>query len=199
MIAREHITGLVLAGGRGSRMGGVDKGLENFEGQPLALRAAWRLMPQVGELLINANRNLGPYEAFGFPVIPDAMGDYQGPLAGVMAGLEACTTDYLATVPCDSPFFPMDLVPRLAQALHDANAQLSVAMADGRAQPVFMVMRADVLESLRAFLDQGGRKIDRWTASLHTVDVDFGATDPAFVNVNSREELFAAQAGSFNR
>ena len=110
MIARTDITGLVLAGGRGSRMGGADKGLQSYRGMPLAMHAMLRLAPQVGRVMINANRNLAAYESFGAPVFTDASGDFAGPLAGFVAGLEQCDTPYLVTVPCDSPLFPDDLV-----------------------------------------------------------------------------------------
>jgi len=126
-IAREDITGLVLAGGRGSRMGGVDKGLQNHNGVPLALHALLRLQPQVGETMINANRNLGAYESMGVPVWPDAQSDFPGPLAGVLVGLERCETPYLVTVPCDTPNFPLDLVERLARALDAEGADLAMA------------------------------------------------------------------------
>ena len=116
MIDKSDITGLILAGGRGSRMGGVDKGLQTHLGMPLAMHALLRLAPQVGEMMINANRNLGAYESMGVPVWPDALPDYPGPLAGFLAGLEHCETPYLASVPCDSPLFPEDLVARLAAA-----------------------------------------------------------------------------------
>ena len=110
VLPREQVTGLILAGGRGSRMGGVDKGLQNFRGLPLAMHAMLRLAPQVGEVMINANRNLGAYESFGAPVWPDALPDFAGPLAGFLAGLERCETPYMVTVPCDTPLFPSDLV-----------------------------------------------------------------------------------------
>ncbi len=133
MIPREHITGLILAGGRGSRMGGVDKGLQTYHGMPLAMNALLRLGPQVGHLMINANRNLGAYEAFGAPLWPDALPDFAGPLAGFLAGLEQCETPYLVTVPCDSPQFPADLVQRLAQALeaNDAEIAMAATLQDG--------------------------------------------------------------------
>ena len=127
MIDPQLITGLVLAGGRGSRMGGVDKGLQNHQGMPLALHALRRLQPQVGHLMLNANRNLGAYEAFGVPVWPDATADFPGPLAGMWAGLEHCKTPYLVTVPCDTPHFPVDLVERLGAALHAEGADLAMA------------------------------------------------------------------------
>ena len=195
-IARDAITGLVLAGGRGSRMGGVDKGLQNHLGMPLALHTLLRLAPQVGQAMINANRNLGAYESMGVPVWPDAMAggaeEFAGPLAGFLAGLEHCETPYLVTVPCDTPDFPLDLVARLAQALVAEQAEIAVAATreDGRlqAQPVFCLMATTLLDSLVGFTLAGQRKIDRWTGSLRcaTVVFDDGA---AFFNANTLEEL----------
>src|SRR5690606_11557876 len=125
MIDKTDITGLILAGGRGSRMGGIDKGLQNYQGMPMAMHALLRLSPQVGQAMVNANRNLGAYEAMGVPVWPDNLPDFAGPLAGLAVGLERCETPYLATVPCDCPRFPLDLVERLAQGLveHDARSE----------------------------------------------------------------------------
>ena len=186
------ITGLILAGGRGSRMGGVDKGLQPHHGVPLALHALLRLTPQVGALMINANRNLSAYESMGVPVWPDAQADYAGPLAGWLAGLERCETPYLMTVPCDSPNFPADLVERLAQALVDADADIAMAatLEDGtrQVQPVFCLMKATLLESLVMYLQEGQRKIDRWTALHRCVEVDFDDA-AAFANANTLEEL----------
>jgi molybdenum cofactor guanylyltransferase len=192
MIEREQITGLILAGGRGSRMGGVDKGLQNHKGVPLAMYALLRLAPQVGELMINANRNLGAYESMGVPVWPDALPDYAGPLAGFLAGLERCETPYLVTVPCDSPLFPEDLVARLAQALEVQNADIAMAatVEDGRlqVQPVFCLMKTELMESLVRFTQEGQRKIDKWTAQHRVVEVPFD--DPrAFANANTLAEL----------
>jgi molybdopterin-guanine dinucleotide biosynthesis protein A len=191
------ITGVVLAGGRGSRMGGVDKGLQNFNGMPLALQTMLRLQPQVGEVMINANRNLGAYESFGVPVWPDVLGDYAGPLAGFLTALERCETPWLVTVPCDTPLFPHDLVSRLAQAAHEQNADIAMAAAreeDGqiRTQPVFCLMRLELLESLVRFTHDGGRKIDAWTSQHKTAIVTFDAPgdDPrAFFNANTLAEL----------
>ena len=192
MIAREDITGLVLAGGRGSRMGGVDKGLQNFHGVPLALHALLRLGPQVGHVMINANRNLGAYEAFGAPLWPDALPDFAGPLAGFLAGLEQCETPYLVTVPCDSPQFPLDLVQRLAHALEANAAEIAIAatLEDGamRTQPVFCMMKAEVMETLVRFTHEGQRKIDRWTALHRCVEVAFDDAR-AFANANTLAEL----------
>jgi molybdopterin-guanine dinucleotide biosynthesis protein A len=150
-ITTEQITGVVLAGGRGSRMGGVDKGLQNHHGMPLALHALLRLEPQVGAVMINANRNLGAYEAMGVPVWPDALPDYPGPLAGMLAGLERCETPYLVTVPCDTPNFPLDLVERLARGLAGAGAEIAMAATrEGgvqATQPVFCLLQAALMEA----------------------------------------------------
>ena len=192
MIAIDQITGLILAGGRGSRMGGIDKGLQTHLGVPLAMHALLRLSPQVGEMMINANRNLAAYEAMGVPVWPDALPDYPGPLAGFLAGLERCETPYLATVPCDSPLFPEDLVQRLAVALEAEDAEVAMAATreDGelRLQPVFCLMRSDVMESLIRFTTSGRRKIDAWTATLRMATVGFEDVGP-FVNANTLAEL----------
>ena len=196
MIERDAITGLVLAGGRGSRMGGVDKGLESHLGMPLAMHALLRLSPQVGEVMINANRNLAAYESMGAPVWPDALPDYPGPLAGFLAGLEHCETPYLATVPCDSPRFPQDLVARLAERLDADAAEIAIAATreDGelRLQPVFCLMNATVIESLIRFTAGGQRKIDAWTATLRHVAVEFDDAR-AFVNANTVAELRGLQ------
>lgn len=196
MIETKDITGLILAGGRGSRMGGVDKGLQNHHGVPLAMHALMRLSPQVGELMINANRNLGAYESMGAPVWPDTLSDYAGPLAGFLTGLERCETPYLVTVPCDSPLFPGDLVARLARALEAADAEIAMAatMEDGvlQVQPVFCLMRSDVLDSLVRFTQGGQRKIDKWTATLRCVEVPFDEPQ-AFTNANTPDELKALQ------
>ena len=168
MIDTSHITGLVLAGGRGSRMGGVDKGLQNYKGMPMALHALLRLAPQVGTTMVNANRNLSAYESMGAAVWPDTLADYAGPLAGFLTGLERCETPYLVTVPCDSPLFPLNLVDRLAHALVLEDADIAMAAThdqDGlQVQPVFCLMKAELMESLVRFTQGGQRKIDRWTA-----------------------------------
>lgn len=199
------ITGLVLAGGRGSRMGGVDKGLQNFHGTPLALNALMRLQMQegnlVGDLMVNANRNLSAYEAFGAPVWPDTLDNFAGPLAGFLTGLERCETPWLLTVPCDSPRFPLDLARRLAQAFESPDTEIAMAAAredDGqwRAQPVFCLMKVGLLESLAEFTRSGGRKIDRWTGQHRTVVVPFDrpGDDPlAFANANTLDELHALE------
>jgi molybdenum cofactor guanylyltransferase len=192
MIDSDHITGLILAGGRGSRMGGVDKGLQNHDGMPMAMHALLRLAPQVGTVMINANRNLAAYESMGVPVWPDTIPDYAGPLAGFLTGLEHCETAYLVTVPCDSPLFPADLVARLAQALEAADAQIAMAATrEGDAlqvQPVFCLMRADLIDSLVRFTQSGQRKIDKWTALHRCIEVPFDDAR-AFANANTPDEL----------
>ena len=191
-ISPDQITGLSVCGGRGSRMGGVDKGLQNFNDMPLALHALLRLSPQVGPVLINANRNLSAYESFGVPVWPDPMADFQGPLAGWLAGIERCETAYLVVVPCDSPHFPTDLVPRLAEALirEDADIAMAATVEEGRVQPqpVFCLLKASLLESLLQYLNAGERKIDRWTAQHRCAQVVFDDAQ-AFANANTLEEL----------
>ena len=201
MIAPQEITGLILAGGRGSRMGGVDKGLQNFNGMPMALHTLLRLQLQVGQVIINANRNLAAYESFGVPVWPDVLADYPGPLAGFLTGLERCETPYLVTVPCDSPRFPLDLVARLTEAMEREQADIAMAAAlesdeQGRTavrtQPVFCLLRVELLESLVRFTQGGGRKIDAWTGQHKTVVVPFDhpGDDPlAFANANTLAEL----------
>ena len=198
-IARADITGLVLAGGRGSRMGGVDKGLQSHLGRPLAQHALQRLAPQVGPLLVNANRNLDAYAAMGAPVCADVLSDYAGPLAGFMAGLEHCTTPWLVTVPCDSPLFPADLVARLAQALTEAGADIAMAatLEDGvqQVQPVFCLMKASLKASLAAYTQGGQRKIDRWTSLHRCVELRFDDAH-AFFNANTLAELQQLQSPS---
>ena len=194
------ITGLSLAGGRGTRMGGIDKGLQNFRGLPLALQALMRLQLQSlppQEVLINANRNLSAYESLGVQVWPDSLSDYAGPLAGFLTGLERCETPLLLTVPCDTPLFPLDLAERLHQALLAQDADLAMAAApeaDGtvRPQPVFCLLKVDLLESLVAFTQAGGRKIDAWTAQHRCALVPFdlpGDSPQAFANANTLQEL----------
>jgi len=186
------VTGIVLAGGQGRRMGGVDKGLADLAGAPMVAHVLARLVPQVGEVLINANQNLDRYRAFGHPVVPDAVGGFAGPLAGLHAGLTRASRDFVVTVPCDSPFLPLDLVARLREALDREGAQLAVAKTFDQPHPVFALVRRDVLPNLAAFLDAGGRKIDAWYAALRVVEVAFDDEADAFRNINTADELVAA-------
>jgi len=205
MIPRHDITGLILAGGRGSRMGGVDKGLQNHAGATLAMHAMRRLAPQVGNVMINANRNLDVYAAMGAPVwtdsgqavladtsSPAASTEFAGPLAGFLSGLVHCPTQYMATVPCDSPFFPLDFVQRLALAIceHDADIAIAATFDHGtaRVHPVFCLMKRISTDSLRQFMQSGQRKVETWASLLRRVDVLFDDAE-AFTNVNTLDEL----------
>jgi molybdopterin-guanine dinucleotide biosynthesis protein A len=190
--ARTAVTGIVLAGGQGRRMGGVDKGLVELAGRPMVAHVLDRFRPQVADILINANQNAERYAAFGHPVVPDAVGGFAGPLAGLQAGLARATHDLAATVPCDSPFLPNDLVARLGAALAAQSAQLAVAKTFDQPHPVFCVVRRDVLPHLAAFLAAGGRKIDAWYATLAVVEVPFDDEADAFRNINTTDELAAA-------
>jgi molybdenum cofactor guanylyltransferase len=200
MISSEQITGLILAGGRAQRMGGIDKGLIPFHHKPLIESAIARLQKQVGPILINANRNITKYAVYGYPVIMDETADFSGPLAGFAAGLKACKTQYLLSVPCDSPLMPLDLVARLTHEMEQGKYQIVYASTlepGGKvwAQPVFCLMRAHVQESLENFLQKGDFKIDRWFKELNSSTVIF--EDPlAFANINTPEELQALEQAS---
>lgn len=193
--SRDDITGLILAGGLGRRMGGVDKGLALLDARPLAAHALGRLSPQVGSTLINANRNGEAYARLGVPVIPDLHDDFAGPLAGLEAGLAACRTPYLVCVPCDSPFLPADLVPRLADALLAGQASIAVARTGEQLHPVFALMRRDVLADLQAFLHAGGRRMESWLQRLCWVACAFDDEAEAFANINTTDELRAHHSG----
>jgi molybdopterin-guanine dinucleotide biosynthesis protein A len=192
MSAARDVTGIVLAGGQGRRMGGVDKGLVELDGVPMIGHVLARLVPQVDEVLINANQNLERYRAFGHPVAPDAVGGFAGPLAGLHAGMTLASRDFVVTVPCDSPFLPPDLVVRLRAALDRERAQLAVAKTFDQPHPVFALARRDLLPHLAAFLAAGGRKIDAWYAALRVVEVGFDDEADAFRNINTADELAAA-------
>lgn len=184
-----EITGVVLAGGQGSRMGGVDKGLQPFRGKPMVAHVVERLGSQVDELLINANRNLEEYGRFGHRVIADEIEGFAGPLAGFERGLAHAGGRLVVTAPCDSPFLPSDLVARLRAALETGRADLAVARTGEQSHPVFSLMRREVHASLVEFLASGQRKIDKWYGSLAVVEVPFDDEAQAFVNINTRDEL----------
>lgn len=185
----DKITGVILAGGLGRRMGGIDKGLQELRGQPMVHWVVERLVPQVDELLINANQNGERYAAFGHPVVPDRIPDFAGPLAGLHAALSAAAHPLVATAPCDSPFLPADLVARLRAAMSTAGADLAVARTFDQPHPVFCLCRREVLPHLTEFLESGGRKIDRWYSTLNIIEVPFDDEAEAFENINTREEL----------
>lgn len=192
-----NVTGLILAGGQGTRMGSVDKGLQTLAGQPMVQHVIQRLQPQVQQLHINANQNQAVYAEWGFPVWADAMPDFAGPLAGLQTGLMHCTTPYLVTVPCDSPYLPLDLVARLAQALQAQEADLAVAVTGVGVQrqphPVFCLAKASLLPHLTQYLESGGRKMGAWHATLQVAAVHF-EDESAFRNINTLDELQQSQS-----
>lgn len=187
-MSREPVTGLILAGGRGSRLGGADKGLVAWRGQPLVAHAVERLASQVDRLLISANRNLDAYRAFGCAVVADCGGDYAGPLAGLQAGLAACATPLLATVPCDAPGLPLDLVARLLAALDAEGRPAAVARTADGLQPTFLLCRTSVAAALDAWLSTGGRKAADWLRTIDAVEVPF-ADATSFANLNTPADL----------
>lgn len=186
---RAGITGLVLAGGEGRRMGGVDKGLQLKDGKPLAQHAIERLAPQVGNLLLSANRNAAAYAAFGWPVLADEVNGFAGPLAGLYTGLGKATTPWLVSVPCDSPAFPPDLVFRLFSALAAGNGDIAIARTAERVHPVFCLCRTILRASLGDYLARGERRFMAWTAQQACVEVLFAEGEAAFANVNTLAEL----------
>ncbi len=195
MTRAEAITGVILAGGRGRRMGGVDKGLKLLRDRPMVQWVIERFSPQVDELLINANQNLDVYSRFGHRVIPDEIGGFAGPLAGLQRGLAAAHHGLVATVPCDSPFLPQDLIARLYSAMQRHGAEVAVAKTGDRPHPVFCLCRKEVLPGLTEFLAGGGRKIDAWYATLRVTEVPFDDEAAAFSNINTEAELNSFAAG----
>lgn len=183
------ITGVILAGGRAERMGGQDKGLLYLAGRPLAAHALAAMRPQVEALVINANRNLDAYRSLGCPVVSDSVGEFFGPLAGMLAALEFAETPYLLTVPCDSPLIPEDYARRMLTALEREGAELGVASDGKRLQPVFALLCTEIKDSLRAYLEAGNRKIDRWFGQHRAAVADFADRPAMFRNINTPEEL----------
>jgi len=189
------VTGVILSGGRGSRMGGVDKGLLPFRGRAMLEWVLDRIEPQVAEVLISANQNLDRYLAFGHPVLTDRISGFAGPLAGLHAGLCVARCELVMMVPCDSPFLPLDLVQRMTDALESAGADIAVARSGERRHSAFCLCRVSVLDELAAFLDSGERKVDAWYASSANVsEVLFNDRDDSFHNINTPEELRALEA-----
>ena len=186
------ITSVILAGGLATRLKGDDKGLVAINGRPMVTYVIERFAPQVATLLINANRNLERYREFGYAVIPDAISDYPGPLAGIGAALAHVRSGRVACAPCDCPFLPTDVVSRLASAMDAAAAEVAFAVSDGRPQPVFAVLECTLLDSLTAYVNDGGRKIMSWYRALDAVAVDFDDDPAAFANINTNTELTEA-------
>ena len=187
------ISAIILSGGRATRMNGVDKGLMLLQNKPLIAHVIARLKPQVDEILINANREIAQYEAFGLPVLKDENEEFIGPLAGFSLGLQHTKHKYVLTVPCDSPLLPLDLVERLLNGMTEALADIAVASSDGDTHPVFCLMKKSVLPSLTAFLEQGERKVSAWQKSQKYVEVDFSDNSDGFINLNTFDDLKALE------
>ena len=184
----EAISGLVLAGGLARRMGGIDKGLVVLAGKPMIEHVLAGLAPQVGRVLINANRNLEQYGGYGYEVVSDTLQGYLGPLAGALSALEVIDTEFLLTVPCDSPLVAPDLAGRMYAALRLGQADLAVAHDGRRQQPVFLLLKRGLAADLEAYLASGERKIDRWFARHRVAEADLSDRPDSFINVNEPEE-----------
>ncbi|HEY7841020.1 MAG TPA: molybdenum cofactor guanylyltransferase MobA [Gammaproteobacteria bacterium] len=193
-IRPETVTGVVLAGGAARRMGGSDKGLIRLAGRPMIEYVLDALRPQVGSILINANRNPDQYARYGIAVIADERTGFQGPLAGMAAAMQSARTEFIVTAPCDSPFVPADLVRRLGRSLAADRADIGVAHADGRLQPVFTLLRVSLLGSLIEYLDRGERKIDLWFSGERTATADFSDVPEAFLNINTPDDVREIEA-----
>lgn len=191
MMACKEIAAVILAGGKGKRMGGEDKGLVVMQGRPMIEHVLARIVPQVGSVMINANRHLDVYQQYGWPVVSDVYPDYCGPLTGMLAGLQHCHSPYMLTVPCDGPFVPDDLAGRLLQALQGSDAEIAVVSVDNKVQSVFCLMRSDLFAALDAFLTSGQRKVQDWLYGRRLVIVPFDDKPQAFVNINYPHELTA--------
>ena len=192
-MATGNITGIILAGGQARRMGGQDKGLIELARKPMIEYVLNAIKPQVDDIIINANRNQSAYEGYGFPVVADQVEGYCGPLAGMASGLEAAKTPFVVTVPCDSPLIPDDLVHKLYSALQNEHAEICTAHANGRLQPVFTLMKSELLPSMLEFLNNGERKIDKWFEKHQLAIADFSEQPDTFININSTEELKALE------
>lgn len=184
-----RITGIVLAGGMGQRMGGVDKGLVTFRNKPLVVHVLERIAPQVDSIIINANREQETYRQFGYPVISDTMSDFAGPLAGLHAGMQYANSPLVVSVPCDAPFLPQNLVAKLLESLQQQHADIAVASTNGQLQPVFCLCRTSLAAHLEQFLQTGGRKVEHWLNTSRLAVVAFDDQMPAFTNLNTLHDL----------
>jgi len=188
MLNKHNITAVILAGGKGRRMDGKDKGLVELANRPLIEYVIDAIKPQVETIVINANRNQEQYSQYGYPVISDALLDYQGPLAGFISALKSSTTSHIVTLPCDGPFLPKDLVERLILALTDSEAEIAVAHDGDRMQPVYSLIPTTLINSLSSFLDTGERKIDLWYKQHRVALADFSDCPETFRNINTAEQ-----------
>jgi len=192
-MATDNTTAIILAGGQARRMGGQDKGLIQLAQKPMIEYVLNAIEPQVGTIIINANRNQAIYEKYGFPVIADQIGGYCGPLAGMASGLQISETPFIVTAPCDSPLIPDNLVHKLYSTLQQENAEICTAFSNSRIQPVFTLMKTELLSSMLDFLNSGERKIDKWFEKHDLAIADFSDQPETFININSEEELVAIE------
>jgi molybdenum cofactor guanylyltransferase len=191
-IDKKNITAVILAGGKGRRLEGQDKGLVIYKGKALIQHVIERIQSQVGDIVINANRNQETYASYGYPMISDEMGDFQGPLAGFATAMKMVQTDYIVTLPCDGPSLPLDLVSRMLSKLNtldDVSDAIAVAHDGEWLQPVHALIPIALIDSLEAFLANGDRKIDLWYAKHNLILVDFSNQPNAFFNINKKEQL----------
>lgn len=186
---RQHVTGLILAGGKGSRMGGQDKGLLNYRGQPLVQSVLETLEDSLDDIVISANRNIGLYQEFGYPVVSDEQQDFQGPLLGIKSALQKVQTPNTFVVPCDTPDIHREILPQLFYAQQEHHAEIAVAEVDGKVQPVVMMMKTVLAHSIGLYLRSGGRKVSDWVLNQYTISVDFSGHSEWFSNINTEKDL----------
>jgi molybdopterin-guanine dinucleotide biosynthesis protein A len=185
----EDITVVILAGGKGRRMGGQDKGLVNYKNSSLVKHVIDAISLQSDKIIINANRNLDEYSAFGYPVVEDTLNDFQGPLAGFLAAMSNVSTDYILTMPCDGPVIIDDYVNKMKQGLNESTAVLAIASDGTRMQPVYALIPLKLADSLQQFLLTGERKIDLWYQQQDFTLVEFEAESEFFTNINTPQDL----------
>jgi molybdopterin-guanine dinucleotide biosynthesis protein A len=188
MLNKHNVTAVILAGGKGRRMDGEDKGLVELANRPLIEYVIDAIKPQVETIILNANRNQAQYSRYGYPVVSDTLEDYQGPLAGFICAMKSSTTSHIATLPCDGPFVPGDLVERLIFSLTNNDAEIAVAHDGDRMQPVYSLIPVTLSNSLNTFLDSGERKIDRWYKQHRIALADFSDCPETFRNINTAEQ-----------
>ncbi len=190
----QQISGIILAGGQGQRFGGADKGLLLLNGKPLVAHVAETISPQVSSVIISANRNLDQYRALGHSVIEDERGPWLGPLAGIAAALASATTELALVVPCDTPFLPDDLCPRLYAALQKDQADIAIAHDGQRLQQMCVLMHRTLLDALNSELARGHLKVHTWMVQQRHCVVEFADQADAFININNSDELEGAAA-----
>jgi molybdopterin-guanine dinucleotide biosynthesis protein A len=188
-VTRQIFTGVILAGGQARRMGGQDKGLIELNGSPMIQYVLDAIVPQVNTVIINANRNSDIYSHYGYEVISDEFEGFFGPLAGMASSMRKVTTPFMLTAPCDSPFVPDDLAKRLYIQMIKRDADISVAHDGKRIQPVFVLLKTSLLDSILDFLNKGERKIDKWFEQHKLAVTDFSDIPDTFININNRDEL----------